>query len=285
MMRVDGQLAPLSGKDALGLEAAEKIFAEVMTDTQWAELARLGRLTFALEVPGVARCRVSLTREPTRLDAALRIHPWRPLSLEELGLPGALASLAELESGLVLFSGPIGCGKTTTLGAVLSLVAATRQAKIVTLEDPIELAPEPGRALVHPRQLGPSGESMAAGLRSALREDPDVIALGELDDRETLALALSAAEAGRLILGALPGGSVMRTLGHLITMFPELERPAIRRSLAHTLRAIVSQRLVMQPRGRGRAPAVELLRSNDRVADQIGKGELESLPITTFGVT
>jgi twitching motility protein PilT len=278
LVRVDGQLRPLSTATQLSAEAAEKVIAEITSDAQWALLARKGEVDFACELPGLARFRANVYRQQRGLDAVFRIIPRKPPSLEELGLPARLARLTDFRTGLLLCTGPAGCGKSTTLAALIDTLVQTRADHILTIEDPVEYVYPVGRALVNQRQVGEHTGSFSRALRAALREDPDIIAITELRDRETIALAISAAETGHLVLGTLHTGNAAQTIHRIVSSFPQNEQEQVRVMLAESLRAVVSQRLVPMAIGRGRVPAIELLMVNAAVSNLIREDKTHQLP-------
>jgi twitching motility protein PilT len=278
LIRVDGQLHPLSGNSPLVAEAAEQIIAEITTDAQWTLLSQKGEVDFACEIPGLGRFRANVYREQRGLDAVFRIVPLQPPSLEQLRLPSRLARLTDFRTGMVLCTGPAGCGKSTTLAALLNQLVQTRSDHILTVEDPIEYVFSGGSALVNQRQVGDHTKSFSRALRAALREDPDIIAITELRDYETISLAISAAETGHLVLGTLHTGNAAQTIHRMVSSFPADEQEQVRVMLAESLRAVVSQRLLPLATGSGRVPAVELLMVNTAVSNLIREDKTHQLP-------
>jgi twitching motility protein PilT len=199
----------------------------------------------------------------------MRILPPDPPTLEQLGLPSQLERLVDFRTGLVLCTGPAGCGKSTTLAALLNVIVSSRRDHVLTIENPIEYVYRGGKAIVTQRQVGAHTTSFARALRAALREDPDVIAITELRDRETMSLALTAAETGHLVIGTLHTGNAGQTIGRIINAFPSDEQGQIRGTLAESLRAVVSQRLVPRADGNGRVVALEILQVNTAVTNMI----------------
>jgi len=277
MLRVDGELRALGG-GPIAPEAAERVIAEVMTDEQWALLRDRGEVDFAYAIDGVGRFRVNVYRQQRGLDAVFRLIPLVPPTLDQLGLPARLGTLCDFRTGMVLCTGPAGCGKSTTLAALLNLLVQTRPDHILTVEDPIEYVFPPGAALVNQRQVRDHTGSFARALRAALREDPDIIAITELRDRETVSLAISAAETGHLVLGTLHTENAGQTISRMINTFPADEREQIRAMLSESLRAVISQRLVPLAAGRGRVPALELLMVNTAVSNVIRDDKPHQLP-------
>ena len=206
----------------------------------------------------MARFRGSAYRHQNGTNAIFRVIASHPPSLEQLGLPADLARLTNYAQGLVLLTGPGGCGKSSTMAALLRLVNEERREHIITIEDPIEFLHPPARCVVNQRQAGRDTEGFARALRAALREDPDVIAIGELRDLESISLAMTAAETGHLVLATLHTGSAIRTVDRLVGTFPPSQQPQVRAMLSESLRAVVSQRLVRRADGQGRVPALEV---------------------------
>ncbi len=269
MVRIDGQLRVMADDTALPSVKAERVIAELVDDEQWSQLAARGQVDFALSMRGVGRLRVNVYRQQRGLDAVFRLIADKPQTLEALGLPARLAKLVDYRTGLVLCTGPAGCGKSSTLAALLGALVQERAEHIITIEDPVELLLPPGKSLVNQRQIRDHTQSFARALRAALREDPDVIAITELRDRETISLALSAAETGHLVLGTLQTGSAAQTISRIVGSFAPEEREQMRVMLAESLRAVISQRLVPKAGGVGRVPAIELLMVNTAVGNLI----------------
>jgi twitching motility protein PilT len=269
MVRVDGMLRLLADDVALPSVKAERVIAELVDDEQWTALAARGQVDFALSVRGVGRLRVNVYRQQRGLDAVLRLIADKPPTLDALALPARLAKLTDYRTGLVLCTGPAGCGKSSTLAALLGALVQDRAEHIITIEDPVELILPQGKSLVNQRQNRDHTQSFARAMRAALREDPDVIAITELRDRETIGLALSAAETGHLVLGTLQTGSAAQTISRIVGSFAPEEREQMRVMLAESLRAVISQRLLPRATGQGRVPAIELLMVNTAVANLI----------------
>ena len=258
MMRLAGRLVPLPGASVLNAERTRTLIAALLTEAQRAMPAARGQLDFASTVGGAGRARVSAYHQQHGLDAVLHLVPSRTPKLDELDLPRAVGRLTGARSGLILCTGPRGSGKTTTLAALLGAMIASRPDHVITIEDPIEHVFEPGRALVNQREVGTHTGSVARALRAALREDPDILLVGELRDVETLDLALTAAETGHLVLGELPITGTLGAIQHLIGVFPSEDREHARAMLSESLHAILDQRLVQRATGTGRVPAVEI---------------------------
>lgn len=216
--------------------------------------------------PAVADPRAGADRQQQGTDVILRVIP---PSLDQLGLPSSLAALANFHQGMVLITGPSGCGKSSTLAALVNIVNEERPDHILTIEDPIEYIHASNRCLVNQREVLRHTESFSRALRAALREDPDIIAIGELRDLETISLAITAAETGHLVFGTLHTNDTIRTINRLIGVFQPDEQAQVRTMLSESLKAVVSQRLVPRADGSGRVPALEILINNQAVGSMI----------------
>jgi twitching motility protein PilT len=234
-------------------------------------------LDFAYEVPGLARFRVNAFRHLGGLGAVFRVIPSVIKTMDDLGLPPFLKSLCRERKGLILVTGPTGSGKSTTLAAMLDFINHDRKGHIITIEDPVEFVHRRQKGLVSQREVGVHTPSFAAALHSALREDPDVILVGELRDLETISLAVTAAETGILILGTLHTNGAAATVDRIINVFPASEQPRIRTMLSTSLRGVISQQLVRRADGKGRLAALEILINNTAVANMIREGKTNQL--------
>jgi twitching motility protein PilT len=226
---------------------------------------------------GAQRFRVNVFTQTHGLAVALRPINRRAPSLMDLGLPESIGGLTNATAGMVLVVGPTGAGKSTTLAAILERVNRTRPSHVITLEDPIEFVYQPRRCLIHQREVGSHVESFATGLRAALRECPDIILVGEMRDRETAALALTAAETGHLVLSTLHSGSAAMAVDRIIDFFPEHQQAQIRQQVAGSLRAVLTQQLLPGTAPATRHPAIELLTVNYAVAALIREGKTHQL--------
>jgi twitching motility protein PilT len=267
-LRRFGRLAALPGPP-LDREAAARAIGEILSSEQQAALDGQGQIDLAYTVPGVARFRGNVYRQQRGLDAVFRAIPAQPPTLTTLGLPLALARFANFHQGLVLITGPSGCGKSATMAALINIVNEERRDHIITIEDPVEVLHPSKSCLVNQRQVGRHTGSFARALRAALREDPDVIALGELRDLETISLALTAAETGHLVMATLHTTNAMRTINRILGVFPPNQQDQIRTMLSESLRAVVSQRLALRADGTGRVPALEVLVANKAVGNLV----------------
>jgi twitching motility protein PilT len=267
-VRLVGSLVDLDPQP-LAPAVAARMIEEVLDNDQRAALARHGQIDLAYTLPGRARFRANVFRQQRGLDAVFRSIPSQPPTLASLGLPESLARLADYHQGMVLITGPSGCGKSATMAALINIINHTRTEHIVTVEDPIEYIHPSRRGIVNQRQVGPHTASFARALRAALREDPDVIAIGELRDLETISLAITAAETGHLVLGTLHTNNSVRTINRMLGVFPPSQQSQMRTMISESLRAVVSQRLVARADGTGRVPALEVLVVTKAVANLI----------------
>jgi twitching motility protein PilT len=267
-LRTHGHLSELDPLP-VGAETAERLVFEILTPEQAAALRERGQVDFAYTLPGVGRFRSNAYRQQRGTDAVFRAIPPQPPSLEQLGLPTSLARFANFHQGMVLLTGPAGCGKSSTLAALLNIINEERRDHIITIEDPIEYIHPSKGCVVNQRQVGPHTGSFARALRAALREDPDIVAIGELRDLETISLALTAAETGHLVLATLHTNNAIRTVNRILGVFPPNQQDQIRTMVSESLRAVVSQRLVPRADGTGRVPALEILVANKAVGNLI----------------
>ncbi len=248
-----------------------------MADEQLAQLAEKQEVDLVFTIPNLARVRANLFLQQNTVAAALRIIPLRAFSVEELNLPPILRELADARQGLILVTGPTGSGKSTTLAALLDHVNTTRHGNIITIEDPIEYSIEDKHCVVYQREVGRDTKSFEAGLRSVLRQSPDVIMLGEMRDAETMAVALGAAEMGHLVLSSVHTTSASATVDRIVNAFQPHERAQIRSQLANALMGVVSQRLLRRVNGPGRVPAVEILINTPSIKKFIEEGNLPEI--------
>ena len=242
-------------------------------------LDKKGSSDISYSVPGLCRFRVNIFRQRGTHAIVMRVIPTKPPDWQELNLPEAVMNVAQLKNGLVLVTGPTGSGKSTTLAAIIDLINATKKYHIVTIEDPIEFIHEHKLSTVHQRELHSDTPDFAHALRAALRQAPKVILVGEMRDRETIEVALEAAETGHLVLSTLHTIDAAKTIDRIIGVFPKIEEAPIRTRLSQSFRRIISQRL-MPKVGGGRIAAIEILVSNSRTREYIEKGEKEGRSIT-----
>ncbi|MHB0972000.1 MAG: type IV pilus twitching motility protein PilT [Thermoanaerobaculia bacterium] len=236
------------------------------------EWAKGGDADFSYEIPGVARYRVNLFRQQRGAGAVFRIIPSKIMTIEQLSLPPQIRRIAGIRSGLVLVTGPTGSGKSTTLAAIIDLINETRNLHLITIEDPIEFVHPNKKCLVHQREIGTHAKSFSEALKSAGREDPDIVLVGEMRDLETISMALSAAEKGTLVFGTLHTNNAAKTMDRIINVFPAGEQEGIRNVLGETTRAVVAQQLLPKLGG-GRVAALEILFGSPALANMIREGK------------
>jgi twitching motility protein PilT len=267
-MRISGRLVK-ANSPPLEPAQAEALVMEILTEPERAHFVAHNDLDFAYSLPGVGRFRGNVYRQRKGIDAVFRPIPLEPPTLDQLGMPSSLARLTGFHQGLVLVTGPAGCGKSSTLAALINLINEDRPDHIITVEDPIEFMHRSKSCVVNQRQVRKHTGSFAAALRAALREDPDVIAIGEMRDLETISLAITAAETGHLVLGTLHTNDAARTINRILDAYPPDQQSQIRAMISESLRAIVSQRLVPVVDGSRRVPALEILLVNIAVSNLI----------------
>ncbi|MEM6795616.1 MAG: type IV pilus twitching motility protein PilT [Acidobacteriota bacterium] len=267
-LRLNGDMVDAT-PSAVGADRSLELIFSILDDEQRARIEDRLQLDFSYEIPGVGRFRSNAYRQQRGWDAVFRAIPAEPPSLEDLGLPRDLERVINYHQGMVLFTGPAGCGKSSTMAAMVDLLNRSRLDHILTVEDPIEYVHTSRRCLINQREVGPHTESFARALRAALREDPDIIVIGELRDLETIELALTAAETGHLVLGTLHTSNAIRTINRLLGVFPPEQQNQIRTMVSESLRAVVSQRLVPTADGQGRVPAIEVLMTTKAVGNLI----------------
>jgi twitching motility protein PilT len=274
LIRLRGELTPIPDADPLSPADTERVLREMLTASErLAEFARDGEIDFSYTVRGLARFRVNAFRQRGSISIACRVVPFDIKSAEELNLPQSVTSLANEVRGIILVTGTTGSGKSTTLAAMIDHINHTYARNIVTIEDPIEYLHRDQRSVVHQREIGFDTSSFAQALRRVLRQDPDVILIGEMRDEETVATALSAAETGHLVLSTLHTIDAVETVNRIIDFFPPHHHQQVRAMLAGSLRGVISQRLVPTVDGVGRAPACEVLTMTGRVRDLISNPE------------
>src|SRR5712671_4687531 len=269
MMRVRGALTPASEDKRLDHEDVVAMGAAVMSTTQRQKFKESQEVDLAYSVPGLGRFRCNIFQQRGTVGMVLRVIPMQIRTIEELGLPPVLKKIAEEERGLVLVTGTTGSGKSTTLAAMIDFVNKTRSAHVMTVEDPIEFLHRDNRSMVNQREVAVDTRSFAQALRSALRQDPDVILVGEMRDFETIETGLLAAETGHLVFSTLHTLDATETINRIIAVFPPHQQKQIRLQLASVLKAVVSQRLMPKADGKGRVPAVEVLISTAFIRDCI----------------
>ncbi len=257
-VRVHGRIEPLSG-EALSPSDCAVLAAALVPRERRATLAASGSVDFAFQLPGSGSFRCNVHRERGRWSTAIRLFPTAPPELDSLNLPPTLARFAELDHGLVLVTGPTGSGKSTTLAALLRAILARRRAHVITIEDPVEYEHAHSGSVVEHVEIGRDAASFASALRSALRQNPDVLLVGEMRDRDSISITITAAETGHLVLSTLHTGDAPQTVSRILDSYPSGQMEAVRAQLAASLAGIVSQQLLPRADGSGRVPAVEIL--------------------------
>src|SRR5215216_3396955 len=277
VIRLNGRLQRIEEFPRLTPDDTQRLLYRILSTEQQKHLEIKRQIDVSHSIPGLARFRVNVYFQRESLGAAFRMIPTELKSLEDLGLPAQLHQLAKKPRGLVLVTGPTGSGKSTTLAAVIDEINRTRDDHIMTIEDPIEFLHRHKRCLVNQREIGPDAVSFGEALRGALRQDPDVILLGEMRDLETISTALTAAETGHLVFATLHTQDAPSTVDRLIDVFPAAQQGQIRTQLAGTIEGIVAQTLLPTADGQGRAPAIEILLPDDAVRNLIRQAKLEQI--------
>jgi twitching motility protein PilT len=278
MVRVNGEMTAMPGQPVLTKELVEECLTDALTPAQIARFHEQHELDFAYTLEGVARFRGNLMQQRSALGAVFRIIPWEVKPLEALGIPPVINNFAAYPRGLVLVTGPTGSGKSTTLAALVDKVNRTRSGHIITIEDPIEFIHNHRGCVVNQREVGVDTSSFAEALKHVLRQDPDVILIGELRDLETISIALTAAETGHLVFATVHTQSAQDTVNRIIDVFPSDSQQQIRAQLASTLKGVVCQSLVRTADGRGRVAAAEIMVVNAAIATMIRRGETHQIP-------
>jgi twitching motility protein PilT len=269
MLRVGGLLTAAQDEKKLDLEEVVAITAAVLSPTQRQKFKEAQELDVAYSVPGLGRFRVNVFQQRGTVGLVFRVIPMQVRTIEELDLPRVLKEIANEERGLVLVTGTTGSGKSTTLAAMIDYVNKTRTTHVVTVEDPIEFLHRDIRSIVSQREVAVDTRSFAQALRSALRQDPDVILVGEMRDFETIETGLLAAETGHLVFSTLHTVDATETINRIIAVFPPHQQKQVRLQLASVLRAVISQRLIPRKEGEGRVPAVEVMLTTPFIRDCI----------------
>jgi twitching motility protein PilT len=276
IVRLDGDLVPLPYRTLSDAEARRFLY-QVITPDQKDQLHRDQQLDFIHIIPGVARFRANAFIQQEGMSAVFRVIPDRLPTIKELMLPRSIRRLTEMQNGLVLITGPTGSGKTTTLAAMIHQINASSQRHVITLEDPVEFVHLPLASVVTQREVGRDVGTFSEGLRSALRESPDVLMVGELRDEETVGLALQAAETGVLVLGTLHTNSASKAIDRVIDAVPPENREQARSVLSVLLRGVVAQYLCKRASGEGRLAALEVLLNSFAVANMIREGKTHQI--------
>ncbi len=259
IIRVDGHLIPIEEQPKLTQEDAINLAFSIMSNTQKEKFKQKSEMDLAYSAPGMGRFRVNVFQQRGTVGLVLRVVPVKILTIEELNLPPVLEKLAMEQRGLILVTGTTGSGKTTALASMIDFINRNRLGNVITIEDPIEYLHRDRKSIISQREVGADTESFSLALRSALRQDPDVILVGEMRDFETISTALMAAETGHLVMSTLHTLDATETINRIISVFPPYQQKQVRMQLASVLRGVISMRLVPRSDGNGRVPAVEVL--------------------------
>ncbi|GAB2872145.1 type IV pilus twitching motility protein PilT [Nocardioides pacificus] len=276
-VRVRGEMEVIEGFEPLSATQLQTTLYGVMTERQRKVFEEEHELDFAYAVPGHARFRVNVFRQREAVGAVMRAIPWEIVPLEKLGMPDVISGFAGLKRGLVLVTGPTGSGKSTTLAAIIDKINRSRRGHIMTIEDPIEFLHEHRGCLVNQREVGADTKDFAVALKHVLRQDPDVILVGELRDLETISVALTAAETGHLVFATLHTQSAQDTITRVVDVFPAEQQQQVRTQLAASLQAVVCQTLMKTTDGKGRAAGVEIMVCNSGIRAMIRDNKLQQI--------
>lgn len=276
-VRMHGSLSAVEGWSVLSHEQLSGMLHEICTEEQWASYVEEGDLDFAYSIPGLARFRCNFMKQENGAGAVFRIIPQEIKTCDDLGHPDAIKRLADLQQGLVLVTGPTGSGKSTTLAAIIDRINRTHSKHIVTIEDPVEFVHPNRNCVFSQREVGHDTDSFAGALRGAIRQDADVVLVGEMRDLETIALALTAAQMGALVFGTLHTNGAINTIDRLIDAFPAEQQSQVRNTLAEGLSAVVSQLLLPTVDGKGRRAALEIMLRTQGMPNVIREGNTPML--------
>jgi twitching motility protein PilT len=277
MMRLRGSIEPIVGYPRLTPEESKRIIYEMLTEDQIKVFEEHNELNASYSIPNIARFRVNVYKQRGYVSCAVRYIPDEILPLTSLSMPQVMDTFADFPRGLVLITGPTGSGKSTTLASIIDKINRNKKSHIITIEDPIEFVHQNKESLINQREIGNDTEGFKEALKNVLRQDPDVILLGEMRDLETISAALTAAETGHLVFATLHTQSVSETMSRIIDVFPEGAKNQVRNQLAATLQAIACQTLIKSADGKKMVPAVEILKANGAIRALIRKGHDEQI--------
>ena len=273
VLRIDGKLVPQKDLPALTAESVKAVFEHIATPEQKSTFYREKDLDFALSVPGLARFRVSVMQQRGTISLAFRLVPFNVLSIDELGLPQICKELVLKPRGLILVTGPTGCGKSTTMAAMIRHLNENSGLNIITIEDPIEFLHHNIKCMIAQRDIGDDTKDFAIALVHALRHDPDVIVVGEMRDLDTITTAIRAAETGHLVMGTLHTTDAAQTIDRIIDIFPASKQAQMRLQISQVVIAVLSQTLLPKVGGKGRIAAFEILTANAAVGNLLREGK------------
>ena len=277
MLRVSGEMVTIDEAPLLNPEQMRQVLLEITPETNAAQFEQEKDTDFAYHLEGVARFRANLFEDHRGPGGVFRVIPEEILTAEQLGLPPAILEMCELHKGLVLVTGPTGSGKSTTLAAMVDHINRTRRDHIITIEDPIEFVHQDNQCLINQREVGGHTQSFKRALRAALREDPDIVLVGEMRDLETIEIAIETAETGHLVFGTLHTTTAPSTVDRIIDQFPADRQAQIRTMLSSSLKGVVAQTLCKKTEG-GRVAALEILVVNSAISNQIREGKTHQIP-------
>ena len=280
MLRIHGDLMALDfgeGDTILSTELTRKLIYEILSDDNIRHFERTGDLDVAYEVPDCARFRTNVYKQTKGLGIVMRTIPTKIKTVDDLGMPDGVKQLARATRGFILVTGPTGSGKTTTLAAIIDQINSQRRAHVVTIEEPIEYVHQCRNSLISQREVGPHTHSFKNALRSSVRQDPDIILVGEMRDLETISMALTTAEMGALVFGTLHTSSAAKTINRIIDVFSFEERNRIRALLSEALTGVIAQQLLKTADGKGRVAAVEIMIGTPAVGNTIREGKIEQM--------
>jgi twitching motility protein PilT len=277
LLRIDGEMVPVAGESAFSPESMERMLMPIVPERNREEFERTHDSDFAYELPGQARFRVNVFVDLRGMGGVFRVIPSKILTTDDLGLPKELLTLCNIPKGLVLVTGPTGSGKSTTLAALIDYINRTRSAHVITIEDPIEFVHPNKKCLINQRQVGEHTDSFKRALRAALREDPDIVLLGEMRDLETVSIAIETAETGHLVFGTLHTSSAPSTIDRIIDQYPSEQQNQIRVMLSSSLKGVISQMLCKKIGG-GRVAALEVMFAVPAIANLIREAKIFQIP-------
>jgi twitching motility protein PilT len=276
ILRINGKLTPY-GEDILTSQDTKELARELLSDTEWDNFINVGEIDSSYSLENISRFRINVFHQLGNISIVARVIPKDIPSIEQLQMPSTLQQLALKPQGLILVTGPTGSGKSTTLASMIDYINRYKAKHIITLEDPIEFVHHHKKSIINQREVGKDTESFANGLRAALRQDPDIILVGEMRDHTTISTALTAAETGHLVLATLHTNSATQTINRIIDVFPPHQQSQIRIQLASVLAGIISQRLLQKADGTGRIAATEILVNLPSVANLIRNEKVEQV--------